>query len=224
MSRDRENRDGRIAPQASARFKEREQTRRTRGISLRRWSRNSRLICEDGSHTSATVKRPRCCKALKGGYAADCGQWCGSNGSADGQGSASFANGALVRTWRQNRRESSPAPGGSQTRPLCTLPCPMPTLPSSGFHPPGHGPSLSFAIRDAGPRVGWCGRGGWVTTPLCRLNINSHGSGDCARLEISEKQIPGCTFCLLHWNRDVFVDDEPVALLLLEYHGPAKVA
>ena len=93
-----------------------------------------------------------------------------------------------------------------------------------GIPPPGHGPSLSFAIRDAGPRVGWCGRGGWVTTPLCRLNINSHGSGDCARLEISEKQIPGCTFCLLHWNRDVFVDDEPVALLLLEYHGPAKVA
>ena len=59
-----------------------------------RWSKSLRPIYEDGSGTSATVKRLRCCKVLKRGYAADFGRWCGSNGSADGHGFASFASGA----------------------------------------------------------------------------------------------------------------------------------
>src|SRR5207237_3781973 len=93
-----------------------------------RWSRRSRLICEDGSDTSATVKRLRCCTTLKRGYAADCGRWCGSNGSADGHGSASFANGASVRTWQHKRPGALTVRGGSRTRPLWRLPCLMPTL------------------------------------------------------------------------------------------------
>jgi Protein of Unknown function (DUF2784) len=39
-----------------------------------RWSKRSRSTCGDGLGTSATVKRPRCCKALKPGYAADFGR------------------------------------------------------------------------------------------------------------------------------------------------------
>jgi hypothetical protein len=60
----------------------------------RRWSRRSRLTCGDGSGTSATVKRPRCCNVLNLGYAADSGLWGGSNGSADGRDSKNFENGA----------------------------------------------------------------------------------------------------------------------------------
>jgi hypothetical protein len=59
----------------------------------RRWSRRSRLTCGDGSGTSTTVKRPRCCKALNLGYAADSGRWCGSSGSADERDSENFATG-----------------------------------------------------------------------------------------------------------------------------------
>jgi hypothetical protein len=58
----------------------------------RRWSRRSRLTCGDGSGTSTTVKRPRCCKALNLGYAADFGRCCGSSGSADERDSKNFAN------------------------------------------------------------------------------------------------------------------------------------
>src|ERR1700691_5787223 len=63
----------------------------------------------DGSDTSTIVRRPRCCKTLNRGYAADFGRWCGSNGNADGRGFASFANGAYVRTRGENRGESARA-------------------------------------------------------------------------------------------------------------------
>jgi integrase len=70
----------RIAPKAIARFKQRirEQTRRTRGISLAQMVKEIATYLRDGSGTSATVKRLRCCKALNLGYAADFGRWCGS--------------------------------------------------------------------------------------------------------------------------------------------------
>jgi hypothetical protein len=59
-----------------------------------RWSKTLRPIYEAGSDTSGTAKRPRCCKTLKRGYAADSGPRCGSNGNVGGHGFASFANGA----------------------------------------------------------------------------------------------------------------------------------
>ena len=82
-----------------------------------RWSRNWRPISVAGSGTSATVKRPRCWNVLRRGYAADFGRWCESNGSVDGQGSASCANGASVRTSRRKRPGALTVPGGSRTRP-----------------------------------------------------------------------------------------------------------
>ncbi len=60
------------------------------------------------------VLQKRC---LKRGYAADFGRWCGSNGSVDERGVASFANGAWVRTWRRKPRAALMARGGSRTRP-----------------------------------------------------------------------------------------------------------
>jgi hypothetical protein len=74
------------------------------------------LYCEAGSDTSVTVKRPRCYKVLKRGSAADFARWCGSNGSADGHGFASFANGASVRTWRRKPPGVLTVPGTSRTR------------------------------------------------------------------------------------------------------------
>src|SRR4030088_822724 len=62
-------------------------------LASRRWSRRLRLTCAAGLGTSATVKHLRCCAALKRGYAADFGQWRGSNGSRDERDFANFANG-----------------------------------------------------------------------------------------------------------------------------------
>jgi hypothetical protein len=63
-------------PKAIARFKERlrEQTRRTRGISL-------------------TQMVTQICEPLNRGYAVDFGRRCGSNGNRDGRDFANFANG-----------------------------------------------------------------------------------------------------------------------------------
>jgi RNA-directed DNA polymerase len=85
----------RIAPKAIARFKERirEQTRRTRGISLQQMVTQITTYLRDGSDTLTIVRRPRCCKPLNRGYAADFGRWCGSNGNGDGRDFANFANG-----------------------------------------------------------------------------------------------------------------------------------
>ncbi len=130
-----------------------------------RWSSSLRPIYEAGPGTSETVKRPRCCKPLKRGYAADFGRWCGSNGSRDERDFASFANGASVRTWRHPLPAVLMARGESQTRPLCTLPYPMPTLPSSGFRPWSYVPSL---IR----RTAVCG-------PACTV-VREGRTGDCS--------------------------------------------
>jgi hypothetical protein len=154
----------RIAPKAIARFKERirEQTQRTRGISLKRWSRILRPTCEAGSGTLATVKRPRCWHVLKLGYAADFGRWCGSNGSRDGHVSANFASGASERTSRHKLPGVLTARGGLRTRPLSPSLCRMPTLPSSGSHPWSCGLSLIRRTAVCGPActVVWQGSRG----------------------------------------------------------------
>src|ERR1700739_865330 len=61
----------------------------------RRWSNRSRLICEDGLGTSATVKRLRYCSALKRGYTVDSGRRCGSNGSRVERDFSNFAKGGV---------------------------------------------------------------------------------------------------------------------------------
>src|SRR5271165_3703533 len=60
----------RIAPKAIARFKERirEQTRRTRGNSVRQMVQEIATYLCGCSGTLATVKRPRCWNVLKRGY------------------------------------------------------------------------------------------------------------------------------------------------------------
>jgi hypothetical protein len=116
-----------------------------------RWSRRLRLTCGDGSDTWVTVKRPRCCKALKRGYATDSGLWCGSNGSVDERGSASSANGVSARTWRLKWPVALMAPGGSRTRPPCTLLCLMPTSMGSGFLRWLHGLSSTRRTAGCGP-------------------------------------------------------------------------
>ena len=109
----------RIAPKAIARFQERirEQSRRTRGLASRRWSNRSRLICEDGSATSATVKRLGYCNALKRGYAVDSGRRCGSNGSRVERDFANFANREWAKTGRRKPPAVLTARGASPTRP-----------------------------------------------------------------------------------------------------------
>lgn len=97
-----------------------------------RRSETSRLICAAGSDTSGTVKRLRCCRTLKRGYAADFARWCGS---VDEYAFASFANGESVRISRRKPPGALMALGDSRTRPLSTLPYPMPTLRSSSFRP-----------------------------------------------------------------------------------------
>ena len=82
----------------------------------RRWSRRLRLTCGDGSGTSTTVKRPRYCKVLNLGCAADSGLWCRSNGSADERDSENFANGACAKTWRRKPPGVRTARGASPIR------------------------------------------------------------------------------------------------------------
>jgi len=66
----------RIAPKAIARFKERirEGTRRTRGISLQQMVKEVTIYLRGWLGYFGDFKRPRCCKALKRGYAADFGR------------------------------------------------------------------------------------------------------------------------------------------------------
>jgi hypothetical protein len=107
-------------PKAIARFKERirEQTRRTRGISLQQMVKAVPPTCGHGSDTSAIVKRPRCCNVLKSGYAAHFARWCGSNRSVDERGFASFDNRAWVKIWRRKPLVALTARGGSRSRSL----------------------------------------------------------------------------------------------------------
>src|SRR5438874_2836423 len=85
----------RIAPKASARFKERirEQTRRTHSISLPQMAKEITTYLRGWLGYFGDCQTPSVLQSLKRGYAADSGRWCGSSGSADGPGSASFANG-----------------------------------------------------------------------------------------------------------------------------------
>jgi hypothetical protein len=94
---------------AIVRFKERirEQTYRTRGISLTNADGQGDRDLPAGLGLSATVKPPRCCKALNRGYAVDSGRWCGSNG-----------NGVSVRTWQRKLPVVLTVCGGSPTRPV----------------------------------------------------------------------------------------------------------
>ena len=52
---------------------DRELTRRTRGVSIRKMAEELARICGDGLATSESVKRLRCWKALRSGYGADFG-------------------------------------------------------------------------------------------------------------------------------------------------------
>jgi hypothetical protein len=102
---------------------------------------------------------------LNRGYAAGYGRWCGSNGSVDERGSASFAKGASVRIWRRKPPAVLRARGGSRNRLLLPLRYPTPTLLSSGFHPWSCDPSLIRRTAVCGPActactVVWQGRVG----------------------------------------------------------------
>jgi hypothetical protein len=136
----------------------------TAGWSISTWKNFSRLrpTCEDGSDTSTIVKRPRCCKPLHRGYAADFGRWCGSNGNEDGHGFANFASGASVKISRHQLPGVLTARGGLRTRPPWPLLCRKPTLPSSGFHPWSCGLSSIRRTAVCGPActVVWQGRRG----------------------------------------------------------------
>jgi hypothetical protein len=96
-----------------------------------RWSKSLRPTYAAGSGTLVTAKRPRCCKALKRGYAVDFGRWCGSKGSRDERDFANFANGVWAKTWRRKPPGVPTAPGASPTRPPWPSLCRMLTLPSS---------------------------------------------------------------------------------------------
>jgi hypothetical protein len=133
-----------------------------------RWSHRSRPICGDGSDTSTTVKRRRCCKLLNRGYAADFGRWCGSNGNGDGRGFASFANGVWGRTWRRKLPAVLTARGASPTRPPRPSLCRMLTLSNSDSRLWSCGrlnpPNRRMRTRMSGGVAGEAGR----PVPLCR--------------------------------------------------------
>ena len=102
------------------------------------------------------------CCGSKGRGGERYGRWCGSNGSADGQGFASFANGASVRTSRRRLRGVRTVPGGSRNRPRWPSLCRMLTLPSSGFRLWSCGLSTIRRTAGCGPAcpVVWQGRRG----------------------------------------------------------------
>ncbi len=64
----------RIATKAVVRFKQkvRELTGRTRGISLERMTKELATYLRVGRATSASVRRPRCCRHWINGYGAGC--------------------------------------------------------------------------------------------------------------------------------------------------------
>jgi hypothetical protein len=183
----------RIAPKAIARFKERirEPTRRTRGISLRQMVQKIATYLPGWLGYFGTVKRLRCCTALKRGYAADSGRWCGNSGSADGQGSASFANGRSARTWRHKPPGVLTAPGESRTRPRWPLPYPTPTLLSSGFRLWSYGPSLIRRTAVCGPActVVWQGRRGDLPPYADCLEMPRTGAHDLLRALVRQRQV-----------------------------------
>ena len=83
-----------------------EQTRRTRGISLRQMVKELTTYLRGWIGYFGTAKRPRRCNALKRGYAADFGRWCGSNVSRDERDFANFANGRGQRPGGASCQES----------------------------------------------------------------------------------------------------------------------
>ena len=131
--------------------------------------RGSKSLRPTSAAGSGTAKRPRCCKALKRGYAADFGRWCGGNGSRDERGFANFANGVWARTWRRKPPGVPTARGVSQTRPPWPLLCRMLTLPSSDSRPwscgPLNPPNRRMRTRMSGGVAGEAGR----PVPLCRF-------------------------------------------------------
>ena len=126
----------RIAPKAIARFKERirEQTRRTRGISLTQMVKDLATYLRGWLGYFGDCQTPSVLqRALIHGYAVDSGLRCGSNGSRDERDFANFANGAWAKTWRRKPPGVPTARGASQTRPPWPSLCRMLTLPSSDF-------------------------------------------------------------------------------------------
>src|SRR4029077_4669952 len=159
-----ENRGGALPPRLSLALRSEFEKRPGEPVTAAcgRWSKSLRPTYAAGWGTSGTAKRPRCCAALKRGYAADFGRWCGSTGSRDARDFAHFANGVWVKTWPPQLPGVPTARGASPTRPPWPWLCRMPTLPSSGFHLWSCGLSLIRRTAVCGPActVVWQGRRG----------------------------------------------------------------
>jgi hypothetical protein len=179
-----ENRGGALPPRLSLAIRSGFEHRRGEPAApaCGRWSKSLRPTYAAGSGTSGTAKRPRCCKALKRGYAADFGRWCGSNGSRDERDFANFAKGVWAKTWQRKPPGVLTARGASQTRPPWPSLCRTLTLPSSDSRLWSCGqlnpPNRRMRTRMSGGVAGEAGR----PVPLCRLQ----SSGPEPVLELME--------------------------------------
>jgi RNA-directed DNA polymerase len=161
FTREREPRR-RIAPKAIARFKERirEQTQRTRGISLTQMVKDLATYLRGWLGYFDDGPTPSVLQRLE--------TWL-RHGSRDERDFANFANGGWAKTWRRKPPGVPTARGASPTRPPWPSLCRMLTLPSSVFRLWSCGqlnpPNRRMRTRMSGGVAGETGR----PVPLCRL-------------------------------------------------------
>jgi len=178
----------RIAPKAIARFKERirEQTRRTRGISLKQMVTQITTYLRDGSDTSTIVKRPRCCKLLNRGYAAAFGRWCEAMETGTDAVSRASQTGCGEGPGGANRRESSRPWRIANSPPWPSL-CRMLTLSSSDSRLWSCGrlnpPNRRMRTRMSGGVAGEAGR----PVPLCRFQLEASGQKHLNLLQLARR-------------------------------------
>jgi hypothetical protein len=138
----------RIAPKAMARFKGpiREQTRRTRGISLQQMVKAITTYLRGWLGYFGDCQTPTVLHSLEA--------WTNAVSRA--------SKGGVVWTWRCKPPVALTARGGSRTRPLCPLPYPTPPSPCSGFRLWSCSLSLIRRTAGCGPAcpVVWEGRAG----------------------------------------------------------------
>jgi hypothetical protein len=154
----------RIAPKAMARSKERirEQTRRTRGISLTQMGTELATYLRGWLGYFDDGQTPSGLQTLESWLRRRLRSVVWKQWKRDGRDFANFANRVWVKTWRRKPPGVPTAGGASPTRPPWPSLCRMPTLPSSGFHPWWCGLSLIRRTAVCGPActVVWQGRRG----------------------------------------------------------------
>src|SRR6202041_1527399 len=149
---------------AIARFKERirEQTRRTRGISLQQMVTQITTYLRGWLGYFDDCQTPSVLQTLESWLRRRLRSVVWKQWKRGRTRFRELRKRASVKTWRHKLPGVLTARGGLRTRPLSTSLCRMPTLPSSGFHPWSCGLSLIRRTAGCGPAFTgvWQGRRG----------------------------------------------------------------